>query len=349
MLADGMNDLSLLDANLSNGYYLDPWGVLTPNRPDQGTYGWFDFTGVGLTPFTQVIDQTGGAISSGNFGVQLTSQCHIVNTLPILPAQYGVMLSINANAGAQQPNSFVLKIQNSVDNSILMLYGGDGGLSVFDSSTNTNLLLTDNAGGSWGQAESWIEVSPSSNGKTTIVLFQGTKLITTQIVALPIGDPATAGVVQLQNLTDSSASQVYALRIGKTQLWSALDLTWQPKQPTSTMGNYKAVNLLAAIGDISLSLIPNTNLIASVRPQDGISGWGKVTLYELEWPEALPSRRSIIDNIKPLRLFAGTATGFECAWPMRMRWQVAGGAIDGSGAFTDWQLAHMAFDPQAIT
>ncbi|MGZ6779215.1 MAG: hypothetical protein ACXVGO_09500 [Mycobacterium sp.] len=132
-------------------------------------------------------------------------------------------------------------------------------------------------GGDWW-TEWWIECAYAGNNQYAVTLYAGTsKMPTTLVGALPAGNPANNSllcIVQLSGVSNNRHSQVSVVNVGQTQLAAPMALCL----PTVNVATSPVTaNLAILVEDVSINLLPNTYLKASISKDDGAT-WAPVTL-----------------------------------------------------------------------
>lgn len=230
--------------------------------------------------------------TGGNIG----SDSRLSRKLSYLPQGYGIMWLVGlTSVGSNMEDSAVLNIQNTVDNKALLLYHNSTGLFVQDASGKKVILSSH-----WNSVacEWWIQNKQNANGTNTITVYGGTEWAGEATVVLPAGNPANAGLVQIQQLsgvTKDRYSRTFMLDIGLTQLVDDMTVMWNAwKAPVSAQG----VAITLQVEDVSKKMMVNNNFVVEIQVNNG--AFQKVNLANMGavgW--------GVVDPTKPVYLVTG--------------------------------------------
>ena len=311
---DGFEDASKINAAMSSGYMLDPRGLVCQTRSQGGTYLTEQFTN--LTNWTQlrggsatvdiVNTEQGGTdnpagVTAANLmtGPTENSECIIRRTIQSLPASYGIMALIAlVNNSGNVADALGITVQNAVNNKILSLLYYAGGLLLGSAdgsyqcvSTHSNTAL----------CEWWLEVKDKPDGTLTLGVYAGTQFISSTTVTPPVGNPASAGLIQISQMSAATPNQqswIGELNVGATQLPD--DMTLQGVNYTARY-NASSANLSFLVEDVCDEITLDTDFTAQIS-QNG--AWTTVALSD-----AGSKFNGIIDYTKPVREFTGVFSG----------------------------------------
>lgn len=212
-----------------------------------------------------------GAIVGSKAGVRKSNMA--------VPNTFGVLIIPDVEGlvdGKDDP--LELNIKNS-ENKLLRLNFLHGSLRVFVDNKWVELSNHIKAYPRIHGPEWWVEAKKVDGDKSNISVYVGTQKKGEVTGALPHANVKTTAdveIFQFSNSLPNRVSRVSIIEIGETQRAQDMTLISKPRQ-SSSQPSEGCISI--AVEDVSVALLPNENLIASLSSNDGVS-WNNISLKD---------------------------------------------------------------------
>lgn len=322
---DGFNTSSNIATAYSTAslYYLSTQQVVTAGYSNLATYLASNMST--LSQWTKTVNNTASVTASGvtqpfngyypplvgtvppsynyifNSGSTLNSTCQLVNVQNTITASYGVTFwYAQNNVSSHSNDSFVMSIQNTVDNSICSVYFNGAGIFVLDVNNNLNQLTNVV---STGFQPYWINVAANGNGTYTITLYSFGALLGAATIVLPKGTLANNGTITLSQGNGTITGQQSYLNVFTIGSSCFPDNTTLQGVAYTLPYNASSVNLTFYVEDLS-GLTLNTDFVGGLVVGNPASS--SATPIALQFQGTYG--KGIINYNQPVKVFTGAYT-----------------------------------------
>lgn len=332
--SDSFSGYSGVDWNLSSGAYYDSQRTTVHNTRSNGASIIHEpFDSISAWDLIQTGTGSASVIASGetdvavgpytlemSTGSQQVSAAGVQRDIGSIPSSFGIAFIPKLDTvGTDLLDAQNIWIENT-DNKSFRLRQTYGALKV--QADGQWQLLSDHIAAypSLHGPEWWVECVDIGGGQHTVTAYTGTQARGSVTGTLPTGT-GNNGLVQITQQSVNNAnrlSKLSMLDIGSTQLPDNMTVV---STAHTAQTSPSTVNIAFLVEDVSVALVPNTNVKASLS-NDGGATWFQVTLTDegaMGWGE--------IGTMKQIHLLHGSVSITTSGTSIRYKIETVGGGF----------------------